>query len=178
MDYSQKSDTRKFAIRLRSHGDVSKTVIFEDILREKISMKDNFNDVPVLKSTGLPTYHMAHVVDDYLMGTNPVIRAEEWLMSTPLHLQLFDACGISAPSYCHPSQVLKLDEETGNKRKLSKRKDPEADVGYYFKNGYAVEGILDYLLILIDSAFEEWQINNLDKTYREYKIDLKKMNKA
>ncbi len=174
----EEAQWRNFAIRFRSHGDTTKTIVFDDYLRGKISMKDNYIDVPILKSTWLPTYHMAHVVDDFLMWTHPVIRAEEWLMSTPLHLQLFDACNIPAPVYCHPSQVLKLDEETGNKRKLSKRKDPEADVGYYFKNGYAVEWILDYLLILIDSWFEEWQLTNPDKTYRDYRIDLKKMNKA
>jgi glutamyl-tRNA synthetase len=91
-------------------------------------MTDNYNDAVLLKSGGLPTYHMAHITDDYLMGVSHIIRAEEWLMSVPLHLQIFNACELQAPKYCHLFQLLKVDEESGKKRKLSKRKDPEADI--------------------------------------------------
>jgi glutamyl-tRNA synthetase len=151
-------------------------VIFEDLLRGRIDMMDNYNDIVLIKKDGLPTYHLAHIVDDHLMRMSHIIRAEEWMPSVPLHLQLFAACGLQAPIYCHLAQILKLDE--GKKRKLSKRKDPEANVAYFFENGYAVQGILEYLINLIDSKFEDWQKENLDKTYVDFEIKLEDMNKA
>jgi len=163
-------------IRLRSHGNVQAKILFDDVLRGKINMTDNYNDIVLLKSDGLPTYHLAHLVDDYLMGTTHVIRGEEWLTSVPLHLQLFAMFGLQAPMYCHLAPILKSDE--GKKRKLSKRKDPEADISYLFKEWFAPEGILNYLMTIIDSWFEEWQKNNLDKDYHDFSITLEKMNKA
>lgn len=164
---------KNYIIRFRSHGDTQKKVIFDDILKWKVNMWDNYNDIVLIKSDGLPTYHLAHIVDDYLMRVSNVIRAEEWLTSVPLHLQLFEAFWLPSPKYCHLAQLLKLDEETGKKRKLSKRHDPEADVKYFFENGYAVHGILDYLYTIMDSSFEEWQKVNPDKTFldREFVID-------
>jgi glutamyl-tRNA synthetase len=100
-------------------------------------MTDNYNDIVLLKSDGLPTYHLAHIVDDSLMRMSHIIRAEERMPSVPLHIQLFNACGLPVPKYCHLAQILKLDE--GKKRKLSKRKDPEANVAYFFEHGYAVQ---------------------------------------
>ena len=165
-----------FIIRFRSPGDLTKRVIFEDLLRGRIDMMDNYNDIVLIKKDGLPTYHLAHIVDDHLMRMSHIIRAEERMPSVPLHLQLFAACGLQAPIYCHLAQILKLDE--GKKRKLSKRKDPEANVAYFFENGYAVQGILEYLINLIDSKFEDWQKENLDKTYVDFEIKLEDMNKA
>lgn len=164
---------KNYIIRFRSHGDTQRKVIFDDMLKWKVNMWDNYNDIVLIKSDGLPTYHLAHIVDDYLMRVSNVIRAEEWLTSVPLHLQLFEAFWLPAPKYCHLAQLLKLDEETGKKRKLSKRHDPEADVKYFFENGYAVHGILDYLYTIMDSSFEEWQKVNPDKTFldREFVID-------
>jgi glutamyl-tRNA synthetase len=112
------------------------------------------------------------------MRVSHIIRAEERLTSVPLHLQLFDAFGLEAPKYCHLAQLLKNDEETGKKRKLSKRKDPEADVNYFFEHGYAVQGILDYLYTIMDSGFEEWQKENTDKTLMDRDFLLEKMNKS
>jgi len=134
---SSDEDAKQFVIRFRSPGDLTKRVVFEDILRGKIEMMDNYNDIILLKTDGLPTYHLAHIVDDHLMRMSHIIRAEEWMPSVPLHLQLFAACGLIPPKYCHLAQILKLDE--GKKRKLSKRKDPEANVAYFFENGYAVQ---------------------------------------
>jgi len=91
---------------------------------------------------------------------------------------LFDAFGLEAPKYCHLAQLLKNDEETGKKRKLSKRKDPEADVNYFFEHGYAVQWILDYLYTIMDSGFEEWQKENTDKTLMDRDFVLEKMNKS
>lgn len=167
---------KNFTIRFRSPGDLTKRVVFEDVLRGKIDMMDNYNDIVLLKSDGLPTYHLAHVVDDHLMRMSHIIRAEERMPSVPLHIQLFTACGLPVPKYCHLAQILKLDD--GKKRKLSKRKDPEANVAYFFENGYAVQWILEYLINLIDSSFEDRQKANPDKSYLDFDIKLEDMNKA
>lgn len=163
-------------IRFRSPGDLTKKIIFHDEIRWDVNMIDNYNEVVLIKWDWLPTYHMAHVVDDHLMRVSHVIRAEEWLTSVPLHLQLFDACWLQHPKYCHPAQILKLD--AGNKRKLSKRKDPEADVEFFFERWYPVQWIIEYLMWIISSEFEWWQIANPDKSYRDFEISFDKMNHA
>lgn len=117
---------KNFVIRFRSPGDTTKRVVFEDMIKGKIETIDNFNDIVLIKGDGLPTYHLAHIADDHLMRTSHVIRGEEWLASVPLHMQLFKAFGLQHPQYCHVAPLLKLDN--GNKRKLSKRHDPEADI--------------------------------------------------
>jgi len=167
---------QNYIIRFRSPADLTARVVFDDLVKEKVSMIDNFNDIVLIKWDGLPTYHLAHVVDDHLMRTTHVIRGEEWLTSVPLHLQLFGAFGFQAPQYAHLAPILKLDN--GNKRKLSKRHDPEADVGYLFEQGFAMQGIIEYLLTIIDSSFEAWQQANPDKSYRDYDIALERMNKS
>ena len=167
---------QNYIIRFRSPADLTARVVFDDLVKEKVSMIDNFNDIVLIKADGLPTYHLAHVVDDHLMRTTHVIRGEEWLTSVPLHLQLFGAFGFTAPQYAHLAPILKLDN--GNKRKLSKRHDPEADVGYLFEQGFSMQGIIEYLLTIIDSSFEAWQQANPDKNYRDYDIALERMNKS
>ncbi|HCB51021.1 TPA: hypothetical protein DEP21_00245 [Patescibacteria group bacterium] len=142
--------------------------------RGKVSMIDNYNDIVVIKSDGLPTYHLAHIADDTLMRTTHVIRGEEWLTSVPLHLQLFGAFDLPAPKYCHIAPLLKT--EDGNKRKLSKRKDPEANMEYFAQSGFARQGVIEYLLTIIDSSFEDRQKSNPDKNYHDYKINLEKLN--
>ena len=117
---------KDFVLRFRSPGDATKRVVFEDAIKGRIETIDNFNDIVLIKSDGLPTYHLAHIADDYLMRTSHVIRGEERLASVPLHIQLFSAFGLPHPQYCHLAPLLKLDN--GNKRKLSKRHDPEADI--------------------------------------------------
>ncbi len=165
-----------FIIRFRSPGDLTKRVVFDDVLRGRVEMTDNYNDIVLLKSDGLPTYHLAHIVDDSLMRMSHIIRAEERMPSVPLHVQLFNACGLPVPKYCHLAQILKLDD--GKKRKLSKRKDPEANVAYFFEHGYAVQWILEYIINLIDSSFEDRQKANPDKSYLDFDIKLEDMNKA
>ena len=123
----EKLQTNKnYVIRFRSPGDASKRMIFEDIIKGKIETTDNFNDIVLIKSDQLPTYHLAHIADDHLMRVSHIIRGEEWLASVPLHIQLFTAFNLPHPNYCHVAPLLKLDN--GNKRKLSKRHDPEADI--------------------------------------------------
>lgn len=173
---SSEENKKNYIIRFRSHGDTTKRIVFEDVIRGKMNMTDNYNDVVLIKSDGLPTYHMAHIVDDHLMRVSHVIRAEERLMSVPLHLQLFEACGLTPPKYCHVAQLLKL--EDGKKRKLSKRKDPEANVDFFFERGVPTHGIVDYILTMVDPFFEEWQKANPDKDYHDYTIVLEKMSKS
>lgn len=166
-----------FVLRFRSPWDFSQRCLFDDVIKGKINMIDNYNDIVLIKSDGLPTYHLAHIADDYLMKTSHVIRGEEWLTSVPLHLQLFKAFDLPAPQYCHVAPLLKLDEK-GNKRKLSKRKDPEADIAYFFENWYSPEWIIDYLFTIIDPSYEERQKANPDQNYLDFEIKIDHMNKS
>lgn len=164
----------KFVIRFKSHGNFENKIVHDDIVRGKRQLPENDTDIVILKADGLPTYHFAHVVDDYLMGTTHVTRGDEWFISTPIHLQLFQSLGITPPKYIHFSAIQKNDE--GSKRKLSKRKDPEATFSYYIEKGYPKEVIMEYLLNLISSGFEDFKKQNPTKSYKDYDIDIKKLN--
>ena len=155
---------------------LEKKITFDDMIRGKIEMPENVIDEVLLKSDGIPTYHFAHICDDHFMRTTHVIRAEEWLSSVPKHIAIFKACGFKVPKYAHLSQVMKLDEEDGNKRKISKRKDPEAAVSYFFEAGFPRESILEYLLTLINSNFEEWRRANPKESIFSFPFNLKKMS--
>lgn len=164
-------------LRFRSPGDLKARIVFEDINRWKVSMQDNYNDHVLLKSwLTLPTYHLAHIVDDHLMRTTYVTRGEERLTSVPLHLQLFEALELTAPAYCHLPLILKLDN--GKKRKVSKRHDPEFNIQYLYEEGFAPEWLIMFVLTLIDSAYEDWQKENPDTHYSEYRIDLERMSSS
>ena len=141
-------------------------------------MPENVQDVVILKKTGLPTYHFAHVVDDHLMRTTHVVRGEEWMASLPIHVQLFDALGWPYPVYCHNTVLMKVDEETGQKRKLSKRKDPELSLEYYKKQGYFPEAVREYLLTILNSDFEEWRIANPEADYNDFEFSAAKMSSS
>jgi len=165
-----------FVLRLRSDGDEEKRLVFEDLIKGKIEMPENIMDVVLLKTDGIPTYHFAHAVDDHLMRTTHVIRGDEWIASVPLHLALFKACGFKPPKYAHISPLMK--EEDGGKRKLSKRKDPEAAVMYFVENGYPKESVLEYLLTLINSNFEEWRRANPSTGLFDFPFNIKKMSSS
>ncbi len=165
----------QWVLRFRSDGDENKRITFEDMIRGKIEMPENIIDEVLLKSDGIPTYHFAHVCDDHLMRTTHVIRGEEWISSVPKHIALFRACGYKAPKFAHTPQVMKIDEETGDKRKLSKRKDPEAAVSYFVEEGFPKESLIEYLLTLISSGFEDWRRANPSVPAMEYPFNLKKM---
>ena len=168
-----------FVIRFKSTAQLGDKVVISDIIKAPVTTQDNMIDMVLLKSTdGLPTYHMAHLVDDYLMGTTHVIRADEWFPSMPFHTQLFKNFGFAVPQYAHISPLLKLDPETNNKRKLSKRKDPEADIQYFFNQWIPTEAILEFLTNIVDPFFEERQKKNIDKTYKDYEFDISHMNPA
>ncbi len=172
------AEGKPWVLRLRSSGSEDKKIVFDDVIRGKIEMPENIIDEVLLKSDGIPTYHFAHTCDDHFMRTTHVIRAEEWISSVPKHIELFRVCGYKLPKYAHTPQVLKIDEETGDKRKLSKRKDPEAAVGYYAEQGFPKESMLEYLLTLINSSFEDWRRANPKEDISKFPFNLKKMSSS
>lgn len=167
---------KPFVIRLKSPGDPEKRVVCNDLIRGEISFPQNEQDIVILKSDGIPTYHFAHAVDDFLMQTTHVIRGEEWLASLPVHLQLFEVLEITPPAYAHIPTIMKLDG--GSKRKLSKRKDPESSVDYYREQGFPFDSVIEYLINLINSNYEEWRTENPTVPYTDFKIELGKMSQS
>lgn len=165
-----------YVLRLRSEGSEDKRIFFDDIIRGKIELPENVIDEVLLKSDGIPTYHFAHCCDDHFMRTTHVIRGEEWIPSTAKHIALFKACGFKVPKYAHTPQVMKIDEEDGTKRKLSKRKDPEAAVSYFVEEGYPKEALIEYLMGLLNSNFEDWRRANPKEDVFKFPFNLKKMS--
>ncbi len=163
-----------FTVRLRSIGDISRKIKFEDMIKGKIEMSENVNDVVVLKADGIPTYHFAHAVDDHLMRTTHVVRGDEWIASVPVHIELFRALGNKPLKYAHIAPIMK--EENGGKRKLSKRKDPEANVSYYIEKGYPEASVKEYMLTILNSNFEEWRRANKNEDIAKFPFNLKKMS--
>lgn len=170
------NEGEKYIIRLKSPGSPENRVEFHDLVKGDISFPESNQDIVIIKSDGLPTYHFAHAIDDALMGTTTVIRGEEWLSSLPIHIQLFDILGFDRPEYAHTPTIMKLDGES--KRKLSKRKDPESAVSYYDEEGYPMISVIEYLLNIINSTFEEWREENPSADYHEFKVYLDKMSKS
>lgn len=164
-----------YVIRFRSTGDHTKYIKVNDLIRGSLNLSQNDQDIVIMKSDGLPTYHFAHLVDDHFMGTNCITRGEEWLSSLPIHLELFESMGWEAPAYAHLPVIMKTDEN-GNRRKLSKRKDAEAAVSYFIENGYPVEGIIKYLLTIANSNFEEWLRANPKSSVSEFPFSFNKMS--
>ena len=164
----------KYIIRFKSPGRDGRKIKHHDIIKGNVDFPENDQDIVIIKADGLPTYHFAHAVDDHLMRTTHVIRSDEWLSSIPLHLQLFHELGFKAPKYAHISPIMKNDN--GNKRKLSKRKDPEAAVSYYKEEGIPVNAVKEYLLNIANSTFENWRRANPDKDMDEFDFQLNKMS--
>lgn len=166
-----------YVMRLRSDGnpDNPKTITVKDGIRGELSMPENTQDIVVLKTNGIPTYHFAHVVDDHLMRTTHVVRGAEWIPSLPIHIELFDKLGFELPVFCHTGQLMKIDED-GSKRKLSKRKDPELSLDYYRKEGYHPAAVREYLLTILNSNFEEWRIANPLAPAEDFHFTVAKMN--
>ena len=164
----------KYIIRFKSLGREDRKIKHHDIIKGNVDFPENDQDVVIIKADGLPTYHFAHAIDDHLMHTTHVIRGDEWLSSVPLHLQLFHELGFKAPKYAHIAPIMKNDD--GNKRKLSKRKDPEAAVSYYAKEGIPAEAVKEYLLNIANSSFENWRRQNKDKSIDEFELQLNKMS--
>lgn len=165
----------KFIIRLKSPGNFERKVVLNDLVRGKIEMPENDIDVVLIKGDGLPIYHFAHVIDDHLMRTTHVLRGEEWVSSYPIHTQLFNILRFKEPKYGHLGLVMKMDE-SGARRKLSKRKDPEAAVSYYHEKGIPIEAVKLYLLTIANSNFESWMDSNPNASIYDFKFDFKKMS--
>ena len=165
---------KPFVIRLKSPGNEENKVIFDDAIKGKIEMPENDEDFVLLKSDGIPTYHFAHAVDDHLMHTTHVMRGDEWISSVPKHIQLFKLLGFKVPKFAHISPIMKLDN--GAKRKISKRKDPEAAVHFFAEQGFPSENVIEYLMTIAASDFEDWRRHNQTASYKDFKFNLKKMS--
>ena len=167
---------KQFVIRLKSQGDFNKRFIIKDLLHGELSLPENDFDIVLYKNDKLPTYHFAHAVDDHFMGTTHVIRGEEWITSLPIHYELFNTLGFKLPYYLHLDSIMK--QENGNKRKLSKRKDPEASVSYLIELGYPKEAIINYLLCLANSNYEEYFMTLKNNDTNGFKLSIDKMSKT
>lgn len=169
---------KPYVLRLRSQGSPDKDITFVDAIKGEIKLPENIHDIVLLKKDGIPTYHFAHAIDDHLMRTTTVVRGGEWLASAPIHYELFHLLGFKMPAYAHTAHLMKFDEETGGKRKLSKRKDPELSLDYYRKDGYHPYTMKVYLLTLLNSNFEEWHEKFPDKDINEFPFSVEKMNQS
>lgn len=174
--YSNLAAGKPFVIRLRSEGDVNVKHTFRDAIKGDITVTENDQDIVLIKSDGIPTYHFAHAIDDHFMRTTLVIRGEEWLSSLPIHLELFKVLGFRTPVYAHTSSLMKTDG--GARRKLSKRKDPELSLDYYRSAGYYPDAVVRYLLTILNSNFEEWERKNPQSDWRDFKFKIDKMSRS
>ncbi len=165
---------KPYIIRFKSLGDHNNKIKVHDEIKGDLELTENDQDIVILKSDGLPTYHFAHLVDDHFMHTTHITRGEEWLSSLPVHIDLFTSIGFPLPKYAHLPVIMK--EENGNRRKLSKRKDPEAAVSYFIAQGYPKYALIEYLLTLANSNYEMWRANNLDKSYTDFNLSFNKMS--
>ena len=164
----------KYIIRFKSQGREDRKIKHKDLIKGNIEFPENDQDIVIIKADGLPTYHFAHAIDDHLMRTTHVIRGDEWVSSIPLHLELFRALGFKPPKYAHTATIMK--DDNGNKRKISKRKDPEAAVNFYHEEGIPKEAVVEYLLNIANSSFEPWRRANPDKPISEFELQLNKMS--
>ena len=163
-----------YIVRFKSPGREDRKIKHHDVIKGNVDFPENDQDIVIIKADGLPTYHFAHAVDDHLMHTTHVIRSDEWLSSVPLHLQLFQELGFKAPKYAHIAPIMK--NENGNKRKLSKRKDPEAAVEYYKQEGIPSDAVKEYLLNIASSSFENWRRQNPEAQMSDFDLQLNKMS--
>ena len=167
---------KPYVIRFKSKGNHLNHIKAHDEIRGDMDLTENDQDIVILKSDGLPTYHFAHLVDDHYMGTTLVTRGEEWISSLPIHLELFEAMGWKAPKYAHLPVIMVTDKDTGNKRKLSKRKDPEAAVSFFLQEGYPKMGIIKYLMTIANSDFEAWMMANPKGDIKDFKLTFEKFS--
>ena len=174
-EYAEKiKNGEPYIIRFKSPGREDRKIRHKDIIKGNVDFPENDQDIVIIKADGLPTYHFAHIVDDHLMGTTIVTRGDEWLSSVPLHLQLFQEIGFAPPKYAHTPTLLKNDN--GNKRKISKRKDPEAAASYYVELGIPTLAVKEYLLNIANSSFENWRRQNKEASIDDFNFELNKMS--
>lgn len=165
----------KYTIRLKSQGDFNKKFKFTDLVNGDMEFPENDIDIPIMKSSNLlPTYHFAHLVDDHLMRTTHVIRGQEWVSSVPVHYELFKTFGFKMPKYVHTPLILKKDGE--KIRKISKRLDPEARMTYYEEKGYPILAVIEAIMTIANSNYEEWRDKHPDAHFTEFDFSPKKMS--
>lgn len=168
----------KYIIRIKSPGDFYNKITFVDCIKGKIETPENDIDEVIIKSDGLPTYHFAHVIDDHLMHATHIIRGDEYVSSTAKHIQMFQMLGFKVPKYAHIAPLMKVDLETGNKRKISKRKDPEFGLTYYHEQGIPIQAVMLYLATITNSNFESWFDCNPNGRIEDFKFDFKKIGSS
>ena len=169
---------KPFTVRIKSNGDGTKRFVAKDLIKGEVSFPVNFVDYVLVKSDGLALYHLAHLVDDTLMHTTSVVRGEEWFPSIPLHYQLFEYFGFNKPNYLHTPLIMTIDQETGNQRKISKRKDPWANSQWFFEKGYPTNAVVEYLLNIINSKFEPWREQNPNADLHEFEFSIGNFSKS
>lgn len=169
-------NNEEFVVRFKSMGAEEGTFDIVDAIRGSLTIHENYQDIVILKTNGIPTYHFAHVVDDHLMRITHVVRGEEWLSTLPIHYEIFNTLGWETPTYCHTAHLMKIDN--GAKRKLSKRKDPELGLGFYMELGYHPAAVREYLLTILNSNYEEWRMANSDTPSEEFEFTLEKMSNS
>ena len=174
--YENLRQKKPYVIRLKSQGNAEIKHTFKDEIKGEITVTENDQDVVILKSDGIPTYHFAHAIDDHFMRTTLVMRGEEWLSSLPIHIELFKVLGFPLPRYGHNCSIQKMDGE--NRRKLSKRKDPEASLNFYRELGYPPIAVNTYVMTLLNSNFEEWMMKNPAAPYTDFRFSVGKMGKS
>ena len=168
------ANKEEYVIRLKSPGNAKNEVEVIDCIKGKIKFPEHDVDTVLLKKDGTPTYHLAHAIDDHLMHTTHVIRGDEWVSSIPLHHQLFEILGFKPVKYAHIAPITIKDAETGNIRKISKRKDPWFGVKYYDENGIPIEALHLYLATITNTNFEEWYLQNPDKKISDFTFSFDK----
>ncbi len=168
------SKGEEYVIRLKSPGDAKKEIEVVDCIKGKMKFPEHDVDTILLKKDGTPTYHFAHAIDDHLMHTTHVIRGDEWVSSLPLHVQLFEILGFKQVKYAHIAPITIKDQETGNIRKISKRKDPWFGVKYYDENGIPIDALHLYLATITNTNFEEWYLHNTDKNISDFEFSFDK----
>ena len=174
--YKRIENGEEYILRFKSNGNFEKKFKFKDVVKGELELPENDQDIVIMKNDGLPTYHFAHMVDDYLMRTTHVVRGEEWLSSVPIHIELYKTLGVKHAKYVHTPLILK--KEDGKLRKISKRKDPEASMSYYREHGYPKIAVIESLMTIINSNYEEWHNCNKDKTYLDFTYNPKKMSSS
>ena len=164
------------SIRLYSMGNPEQRIFCKDAVRGSISFPESNEDIVLIKSNdGLPTYHFAHLCDDHFMHTTHVVRGEEWLPSLPLHYQLFRMMEWVPPIYIHTATLDKIDAESGKQRKMSKRKDPEANVAFFLQEGWPTDAVIEYLGNILASGYEEAKMKGQVKSFWDYEMRPKKI---
>ena len=169
-------NNEEFVIRFKSNGTQEGTFEIDDAIRGHLVIHENYQDIVILKTNGIPTYHFAHVVDDHMMRVTHVVRGEEWLSTLPIHYEIFKTIGWNTPVYCHTAHLMKMDN--GAKRKLSKRKDPELGLGFYMDLGYHPAAVREYLLTILNSNYEEWRMENPESSTDNFEFTLGKMSNS